>query len=153
MSDRFSIIHEVIRPDDAVQHVVDIAMVRYRATKGREFLENGADHLGRLACQSCRFQELCGAVAATVVNQYPGGIIPRADQNTLSAFGINVDPRTGDICPKTIVEGTVRRIETGMSWVERGDPMNAADTMVQAVDALRVATDDVMERIASGILL
>jgi len=131
--------------DNTRQAIVATAL--HRANSQVEyFLENTEMGVNRLACTNCSTSQLCGAVAANLLEQTDDGMIPVQDIPTLEGHGIHVT-KANDLCPTRLVTATISRTQNKDFWLPSDDHSSLAPQQVQIVETLRIAIQTLKQRL------
>lgn len=137
---------EVTRPTHSQTFVANSA-----SRSALVFLEQGQDAVERLSCQGCITRELCAAVAAPLIKRSVDGLMPKNDLATLAGHGIETSDDRYDLCPSNLVTTAVRREVASDFWVATDDPLNTEVPYVRIAEALRTATQTLVECLDKNI--
>ena len=148
MAGEFSIPQVTPTPDS--QQLIVGATLRHNAlSKVELFLKSGRQGVGKIACDNCRTADLCGAVASKITEQSDDSTISPTATKLLESHGVRVED--DQLCPRRLIDSATHLEEQGDFWVATNDPLNTAASETRTAEAVRIATQELAERISSNL--
>lgn len=149
MSNEYNITRQSIPASEQLMN--SSSMQSYVESRATAFLEGSDGVEERLGCTDCITRELCASVARPLIERTEDGLIEQSDRPTLQGHGIEVTAGGYSVCPDKLVTTAVRREVSGDFWVAADDPTNSSAPYTRIAEALRLATQSLVEHLDKDI--